>query len=68
MIDDPLFIGYCIEKNADCASKVSFIEKQIFIYFKLLMVFLKVVKKMDPEERLGVICRSNSQIKGKLYT
>lgn len=37
-VADPVFIGYCIEKDADCAAKV--------------------VKKVDSEERLGVICKS----------
>jgi UDP-N-acetylglucosamine/UDP-N-acetylgalactosamine diphosphorylase len=47
-VADPVFLGYCIEKKADCAAEV--------------------VKKTDPEEQLGVICKSNDKIKVVEYS
>lgn len=38
---DPVFTGFAIAKNANCASKA--------------------VKKVDPEEKVGVICRVNQR-------
>jgi len=38
---DPIFTGFCIEKNANCAAKV--------------------VKKVDPDEKVGVICKVNDK-------
>lgn len=40
-IADPVFIGFCIEKQSDCAAKV--------------------VRKVKPDEQVGIICQVNEQ-------
>lgn len=47
-IADPVFIGFCIEKKANCAAKV--------------------VRKIQPEESVGVICKVNDQFQVVEYS
>jgi len=47
-IADPIFIGFCIEKQANCAAKV--------------------VRKIQPEESVGVICKVNDQFQVVEYS
>ena len=49
---DPVFVGFCLEKNADCAAKV-----EIKISLILLKFLIQVVKKTIPTEAVGVICK-----------
>ena len=53
---DPVFIGFCLEKNADCAAKVNSNKNvQIFCFYQRLT--FQVVKKTVPTEAVGVICK-----------
>lgn len=47
-IADPVFIGFCIQKQANCAAKV--------------------VKKVDPEEKVGVICKVHDKFQVVEYS
>jgi UDP-N-acetylglucosamine/UDP-N-acetylgalactosamine diphosphorylase len=47
-ISDPVFIGFCIQKQANCAAKV--------------------VKKVDPEEKVGVICKVHEKFQVVEYS
>ena len=47
-IADPTFIGFCIDKQANCAAKV--------------------VKKVDPEEKVGVICKVHDRFQVVEYS
>jgi UDP-N-acetylglucosamine/UDP-N-acetylgalactosamine diphosphorylase len=48
-VADPTFIGYCVEKNADCGGRI------------LLLKLAKCVPKLSPEEASGVICLKNNK-------
>lgn len=47
-IADPVFIGFCIEKEANCAAKV--------------------VRKVEPDESVGVICQVNDKFQVVEYS
>jgi UDP-N-acetylglucosamine/UDP-N-acetylgalactosamine diphosphorylase len=45
---DPVFVGFCLDKEANCAAKV--------------------VKKVDPDEKVGVICKVNDRFQVVEYS
>ena len=53
-VADPVFLGFCLTKGADCAAKVKQIE---MFFFSSFMFDFQVVKKTFPDESVGVICK-----------
>lgn len=51
---DPVFIGFCLEKQSDCAAKVRWMPDW---FGSVNIVSVQVVKKTAPNEAVGVICK-----------
>lgn len=53
---DPVFIGFCDEKDAECGAKVKINLVGMTSFFSTFFLIHKVVPKNSPSEKVGVVC------------